>query len=350
LSRASAGIFTGLQSSADSVYIVEDRGPRDGARLVYSKASDRELLLEPELLHPLASGGEVERYAFKPLDDLLLFPYRRDGEQMRLVTEAELADLPLALAYLNEHEEALRGREGGKMDHPGWHAFGRTQSLGLHDLPKLGIPRLCDRLRASVDPDGAVYLDNVDVNGVLPSEEGPGVWTLACLLNSSLLDYVFKLISVPFRGSFYSANKQFVSPLPIRLPDAGTEAAFDALGPRLHEAVGAFHRERRDFRAWLSDLIGVRVSELAGRTRLERHEALTAAEIVEILLRSRQSLSLDPGSRSFRDRLVAEHVASVEKLNELSLTIRRAEAEVEEAVFALYEVGAQHRAMVGAAA
>ncbi|HRO24259.1 MAG TPA: EamA family transporter, partial [Promineifilum sp.] len=42
--------------------------------------------------------------------------------------------------------------------------------------------------------------------------------SLAAILNSRLLDFVFRLHSVPFRGAYYSANKQFISPLPIRIP------------------------------------------------------------------------------------------------------------------------------------
>jgi len=42
---------------------------------------------------------------------------------------------------------------------------------------------------------------------------------ITCLLNSRLLDYYLQHISVPFRGGFYSANRQFLEPLLIRLTD-----------------------------------------------------------------------------------------------------------------------------------
>jgi hypothetical protein len=131
-------IFTGLQTSADPIYIVEDRGTRGARRVVATKAGT-ELELEPDLLHPLASGSDVERYALRTLNSLLLFPYRRDKDEMRLITEEELRTLPLTWEYLCANEAELRRREKGKMDHDGWWAFGRTQSLGLHNQPKLGV-------------------------------------------------------------------------------------------------------------------------------------------------------------------------------------------------------------------
>ena len=53
------------------------------------------------------------------------------------------------------------------MNHDGWYAFSRTQSLGLHDLPKLGVAATVSRLEIAADLDGAVYFHNVRVNGVL---------------------------------------------------------------------------------------------------------------------------------------------------------------------------------------
>jgi Eco57I restriction-modification methylase len=349
LSQSTAAIFTGLQTSADSIYILQDRGAQSGGRLVYSKSLDEELLLEPDLLHPLASGAEVERYAFKPLDSLLLFPYRRREDGMGLVTEAELADLPLTARYLHSHEELLRDRESGKMDHDSWYGYVYPKSLGLHDDPKLGVPRLCERLRASVDLDGEVFLDNVDVNGIVPRAQGPTIWTLGCLLNSKLLDFVFKLHSVPFRGSFYSANKQFIAPLPIRLPSANAEKELDALGRRLHESTNALLLEREGFLGWLSDSIGVSISALAGHTKLRQPDMLTPVELIQILRKNRKALAIDPAGRSFGELLNREHESSVLRIAELTTKIGRDEGEVDDAVFDLYEVSARRRALVEAA-
>lgn len=346
---ATRAIFQGLITSADPVYILEDRGMRPEGRLVYSRASERELLLEPDLLHPLASGAQVARYAFQPLGDLLLFPYRRINNQMGLVSWGELERLPLTAAYLREHEEALRGRERGKMDRDGWYGYVYPKSLGLHSLPKLGVPRLCERLRASIDPIGTIYLDNVDVNGVLPRCDGPDLWVLACLLNSSLLDYVFRVVSVPFRGNFLSANKQFIAPLPIRVPEGDLADAIVAAGQRLHAATRDLFAERRGFLAWLGDMAGVPGGSLPGRTKLSEPEVQQRTEILRFLRRGRAALGVDPESRSFRDRLAAEHASLVDRTGELRRRIERDEAEVDEAVFELYELAKAQRAQVEAA-
>jgi hypothetical protein len=184
---------------------------------------------------------------------------------MRLVTTDALDELPLTAAYLRAHEPDLRRRENGRMDHDGWYAFGRTQSLGSHDPPKLGVPRLCERLRASADQQGGIYLDNVDVNGILLDKGGPSVCVLAVLLNSRLLDYIFRRGSVPFRGDYFSANRQFIAPLPVHIPNAIEARELERLGERLIQNVSAVGQEREGFVAWLGDMLGVRLAQLPGR-------------------------------------------------------------------------------------
>jgi len=335
-------IFQGLITSADPVYIVEDRGERGGRRVVYSKASGREV----ELLHPLASGTDVERYAFRPLRHLLLFPYaRRDGE-MRLLSPAELGERPLTESYLREHEGELRGRERGKMDRAGWYGYVYPKSLGAHELPKLGVPRLCVRLRASADPEGQRYLDNVDVNGILVSSGGPSVWTLLVVLNSRLLDFIFRRASVPFRGSFLSANKQFIAPLPIRPPGATEASTFEELGRRLHSGARALIDEREGFLRWLGDTLAAAPRELVGGTRLVGYDTASVAELLAILRRNRNRLGRDPEARSFTEALRREHGDSVSRLGELGRALDRDEVAAEAATYDLYELTATQRELV----
>ena len=97
--------------------------------------------------------------------------------------------------------------------------------FALNRLRKLAIPRLVQNLKVAYDTDGKFYLDNVDVGGVLLRDDGEDnyLYVLA-LLNSKLIDWHFRKISVPFRGNFRSANRQFIEPLPIRRIESSNTA------------------------------------------------------------------------------------------------------------------------------
>ena len=101
-----------------------------------------------------------------------------------------------------------------------WYAFGRTQNLGMHGFKKLAIPRLVNRLKALYDNGAQFCLDNVDVGGLILKEPIDSNYLYVVgLLNSKLLDFYFRRISVAFRGNYLSANRQFIEPLPIRQID-----------------------------------------------------------------------------------------------------------------------------------
>jgi ADP-heptose:LPS heptosyltransferase len=60
-------------------------------------------------------------------------------------------------------------------------------------------------------------LDNVDVGGITlkPEYQTQSIEYLLGLLNSKLLRWYFPFVSAPFRGGWMSANRQFLSQLPI---------------------------------------------------------------------------------------------------------------------------------------
>ncbi|MEJ7892788.1 MAG: N-6 DNA methylase [Solirubrobacteraceae bacterium] len=342
LDGLTGGVFTGLQTSADSIYILEDRGSRGGMQVVANRDGE-ELELEPDLLHPLASGTDVERYALRPLRSQLLFPYARDNGQMKLLTEHALRALPRTWEYLQAHEEALRGRERGKMDRDGWWAYVYPKSLGAHDRAKLCVPRLCARLRASADPHGDAFLDNVDVNGVLldPAD----VWAMTAVLNSRPVDFAFRRGSVPFQNAFFSANKQFISWLPV--PDPSPRE-LDAHGRRLFELAGAIETERAGFVSWLESVVGVRLRTLKGHTKVLAYPQAGVASVLAVLDANRKKLSIDPQARAHRERIASEVEASSKKLAGLRRELAIVEGAVEDVLTDAYGLTAQQRRLIDA--
>jgi hypothetical protein len=124
---------------------------------------------------------------------------------------------PKAWTHFERWEAPLRARERSAFDADGWWRFGRNQSIDKQDRTKLVVPRMVEHLKCALDQDGSVYLDNVDVGGVLAVADSDPAYLMACL-NGPTADHVFRVIAKPFRGDYRSANKQFIAPLPI--PDA----------------------------------------------------------------------------------------------------------------------------------
>jgi type I restriction-modification system DNA methylase subunit len=227
LGELSERIFQGLVTSADKVYTLEKRSePSESIIKVYSHSLEQEFKLESALLKPLLSGKDIERYSSPIPNRLLLFPYKvTEGKAELILPQEFVSAYPKCWEYLLQNRETLENREQGKMHHERWYAYVYPKNLALHDRRKMAIPRLVSRLAAIYDPEGNFYLDNVDVGGLILKENDDAQWLyILGLLNSKLLDFYLHRISVPFRGGFYSANRQFLEPLPIHHIDLDNHA------------------------------------------------------------------------------------------------------------------------------
>ncbi len=232
-----SAISVGIQTSADNVYHLHRINPG-----IYETVSGEQIKIEDEMMHPLLSGPEVKRYLKPITNTFILFPYEATPSGVQLITVERLKkSYPLAWNYLCANEEKLKGREGGIFDDPEWYRFGRNQSLNIQEIPKLCVAQTVPSLRVCFDHEGAFYINNVRVNGILPEDNEQG-WYLLGILNSPIADYYFKRIAKPKSGGYYEANKQFIAPIPI--PDASPEER-KGVGDQAKE-LQHLHSSRRD--------------------------------------------------------------------------------------------------------
>jgi hypothetical protein len=243
-----ADIFVGLQTSADDVFIMDlvEEGPT--TLRLKSKALGSEWTFEKGVLFPVVSGTDVNRYRALPERQYVLFPYRVDQASVELIDFVQLSKgFPQTAAYLVKNKKRLEEREKGKMKGPFWYGYIYLKNMRRQSIRKLCVPRLVDRLYAAYDFEGNHFLDNVDVGGITlkPDYIPQGLNYLLGLLNSSVLRWYFPSVSAPFRGGWLSANRQFLSQLPIR-PINFTDPADVARHDRmvaLVEAMLDLHRK-----------------------------------------------------------------------------------------------------------
>jgi len=214
-----ADIFVGLQTSADDVFIMDLIEETPHTLRLKSKALNTEWTFEKGLLFPLVSGTDVNRYCDLPERQYIFFPYKVDGKSVELIDFDIISKTyPKTAAYLLENKERLEEREKGKGGGAHWYGYIYLKNMTRQSIQKLCVPRLVDKLYGNYDLEGNHFLDNVDVGGITlkTAYQKQGLLYLLGLLNSRLLRWYFPHVSAPFRGGWLSANRQFLSQLPIR--------------------------------------------------------------------------------------------------------------------------------------
>jgi len=220
-------IFQGLATSADPVYILELREELGQYYRVYSKATNKEYLLEKDLLKPLLKGEEIKRWIVPEYRYVLLFPYKvleKNGmKKAELLSKNELKKYPKIWEYLNENKERLENRERGKLKgSPRWYGYIYEKNHDKFELPKILIQVLSNKPTFALDDIGQYYFVGGGTAGgnaiILKEDTSVSLRYLLALLNSSLLDWRVKQIGSEFEGGFYSYGKASIKDLPIKLP------------------------------------------------------------------------------------------------------------------------------------
>ena len=137
---------------------------------------------------------------------------------------------------MKRFESELRARERNIFDDDRWYRFGRNQNIDKQEFAKLGVAETVRGMTVFADPEGEYYFNNVRVNGILPASE-EDLYFLLGILNSPVVDFIFKRIAKPEGGGYFEANKQYISPLPIPAATVDERVDIGAQANRLEISI-----------------------------------------------------------------------------------------------------------------
>ncbi|UYZ39531.1 MAG: N-6 DNA methylase [Candidatus Methanospirare jalkutatii] len=389
-------IFVGLQTSADSIYIVKIVEQINGKNVkIRQLKSGREYVVEKEMLKPLLKGEDVRRWRIDWKGLYVIFPYKIESGDAVLYSEDEMKrDFPNTWHYFLEHKEEFEKREGGKWkNRREWYAFGRKQNLHLFEQRKILIQVLANRNTFTFDKEGVYYFvggGGSGVYGILLSMEDY-LYFLG-LFNSIVLEFYIKKISPLRSGKYYIYGRQYLEKLPIRLPRTAEEEKFaDEIRKaveqilRFQEEKAALERKVQAFpeaytRGNLHSLLHVMeesalskssyspsclrievFKDVEGRTKykvlLTRKDYIafktesSAKFILEVLKRKERIvkndlLSMQVPSEDEMRRIIGEYEEDLRRIAYLKQEIENLERRIDELVYELYELNEEDRKVI----
>lgn len=265
------GGFQGISTGLDEVMVLKQVGEDKNRGLLYLVPKGKEgdpaawqkpVALERKVLRPFLFGRDVDRWHLSWKGYWVIFPYwygqvgNKKGWHL-IPTKENLSlepysdwpekaplmdqDYPHLWAYLKEHEERLRAREGeryrkGKEDEWRWYDLAVPRSLEAAKGPKLLVQLLASSAKYASDEEGKFLFQGGGKGGgaygiSLKDDYKHLAPVFLGLLNSSVADFYLKHISSVYSGGFWSYADAFLKWVPV--PEATDEQK-----KRLAECVG----------------------------------------------------------------------------------------------------------------
>ena len=210
-------IFTGLQTSKDSVYFIKNCRDEDNLVIGFSDELQKEVKIEKNFVKPLLKGGDVHRYEKLKSNKVVIFPYSIKDEKAILYTEDEIKEeFPNGYSYLKECENVLRNRERGKLKNDKfWYRYIYPKNLVLFQREKLITPYLSLGSQLSYDKNGKFY-GNTKCFGLIKKDKYKESYKFyLSILNSKLMWFFIKNTSLVFSGGYYTYNTKVLEPFPL---------------------------------------------------------------------------------------------------------------------------------------
>ncbi len=247
-----AGLFVGLQTDADDVYILEEARRKNGKILCASKYTGKQHWFEDNHLKPFLKGSlNIRRYFLSDATKRLIFPYvMKDGKSFLIDPKEYQQEYPLTWAYLEECKQRLSTRNKGQMGKD-WYGYVYKKNHTRFNNKKLLVPSIATGSCFAADIEGKFYFVGSGGGGgggygiTLLEEIDLSYFYLLGLLNSKLLSAFLKAISTPFRHGYIALNRQYIEQLPIRpinFNDPVEKAAHDRM-VSLVERMLSLHKQ-----------------------------------------------------------------------------------------------------------
>jgi hypothetical protein len=214
-SDAFEGIFQGLATSKDDLYILECIDESDFKLKV--PISGKEYQLERELFKPFLMGKDIQRYSYLKTNKYVFFPYEIKNGNAEVVSIEDLKRrFPKTYAYVIEHENIFKARESGKagkMQH--WHTYIYPKNLNKFEQPKLSSMEICANHPNVIYNQDNFYHPTTVYSWVKKEDTKESYEYLLAIANSKLLWWFLKITGDTLQGDARRFKTNYLNPFPL---------------------------------------------------------------------------------------------------------------------------------------
>ncbi|MEI7636790.1 MAG: N-6 DNA methylase [Syntrophus sp. (in: bacteria)] len=224
------GIFNGIQTSANAIYIFQPT--REDKGYYYFEKKGNIWKIEKDITKPYfkTSSGDDNLNTYRPFkpNARVIYPYKSTTRGVDLINLKNLKNnFPEAYKYLLHNKPALvdpkRDIKPEPQNKDEWHRYGRHQSLdkcGLSEKIIVGVLSVGNKY--AIDFYGTLISSGGTAGYcvvALPPDSPYSIFYIQALLNSKYLEWYSALLGEVFRGGYIARGTKVLKRLPIRKID-----------------------------------------------------------------------------------------------------------------------------------
>lgn len=184
-------------------------GPATGRDDIYVRPSAELEQIEPELVRPAIRGRDITRHAIADTDLKILLPYVFVEGKPQLIT---LPNFPNAKRYLERHRQSLVQRHCVRVWEKAWFDLHDQPATDIANVTKIVVPDIAEKCRFAVDRGEFFPLHSAYY--IVPEDERQADYITA-VLNSTVIEFILRLLSPVAKDGFSRFRRQFLATLPI---------------------------------------------------------------------------------------------------------------------------------------
>lgn len=194
-------IFQGIASGKDEVFYVNE-------------TIIQQHKLEKELLHKIYKGKDISCYEEEWSGTYVIYPYNQE----KVIEEDVLQErYPNTYTYLKENRDKLKGRTYFDKSSKLWYELWNQRKQSYFCEPYKICTAEINKSNSFILDRNAMYGNTKIYTILLNEDKEEAYYYILALLNSNLLTYFYKNISVPKAGGFYAYKTQFLKQIPIKI-------------------------------------------------------------------------------------------------------------------------------------
>lgn len=271
LETVSDDVFVGMQTSADPIYlgIIEKEINNHLAEFIpniFKNDKSNKFKIEKDILKKVLKGKSILKWRVDWDKNWAIHPYKRiNKDKTSLLTFEQLETIyPNTLIFFEFFNDNLEKRDSGKLKgKDNWYGHVYEKNLAKFESPKIMAQVLSNQNSFVVDPDGTYYFvggGNAGGYGITIKDEYlssiDDLYFFVALLNSKVLEFYEKHISVIFKGKYYSFGRKYIEKFPIVIPnkELKNEIIFKAKGiQELYKLESNLSEKSNDINNYLID-------------------------------------------------------------------------------------------------